>query len=189
MRRTLVLIAGSGLIAGLSGGATPAAANCNVFDRHPCNSSFCSVFRRGCIPDYDIPLGQDLRLAIESTNTQTAAADGGPPAKDDPAEKLNSIRDLFAALRACWVPPPLDEAREGMQMSVRLSFNRAGNMIGTPRVTYTTPDAPLDLRNTYHDAIDAALGRCTPLPFTAGMGGAVAGRPINIRFVDNRKLQ
>ena len=70
-----------------------------------------------------------------------------------------------------------------------LNFNRAGNMIGTPRVTYTTPDAPLDLRNTYHDAIDAALGRCTPLPFTAGMGGAVAGRPINIRFVDNRKLQ
>ena len=27
---------------------------------------------------------------------------------------------------------------------------------------------------------------CTPLRFTEGLGGAVAGRPIAIRFVDNR---
>ena len=62
-------------------------------------------------------------------------------------------------------------------------------MIGTPRVTYTSPDAPHEVRDIYHRAINAALTRCTPLPFTAGMGGAVAGRPIDIRFVDNRKLQ
>jgi hypothetical protein len=36
-------------------------------------------------------------------------------------------------------------------------------------------------------AITAALERCTPLPFTDGLGGAVAGRPIAIRFVDNRE--
>jgi hypothetical protein len=73
-----------------------------------------------------------------------------------------------------------------MQMSVRLSFKRSGQMFGTPRVTYTSPDAPPAARDVYHEAILTALERCTPLPFTAGLGGAIAGRPIAIRYVDNR---
>ena len=73
-----------------------------------------------------------------------------------------------------------------MQMSVRLSFKRSGEMIGPPRVTYTSPDAPSETRTVYHDAITASLDRCTPLPFSAGLGGALAGRPIAIRFVDDR---
>ena len=38
------------------------------------------------------------------------------------------------------------------------------------------------------DAVNAALARCTPLQFGNGMGGAVAGRPIAIRFVDDRTI-
>ena len=94
---------------------------------------------------------------------------------------------MFAALRACWVPPPLSDARHGMQMSVRLSFNRNGEIIGTPRVTYTTPKVPQEVKDVYHQAITAALERCTPMQFTSGMGGAIAGRPLSIRFVDNRE--
>ena len=30
--------------------------------------------------------------------------------------------------------------------------------------------------------------RCTPLHFSKGMAGAVAGRPIAIRYVDERTL-
>jgi hypothetical protein len=44
------------------------------------------------------------------------------------------------------------------------------------------------MRDVYREAIDAALKRCTPLHFTDGMGGAVAGRPIAIRFVDDRTI-
>jgi hypothetical protein len=36
--------------------------------------------------------------------------------------------------------------------------------------------------------VNAALARCTPLHFSDGMAGAVAGRPIAIRFVDNRTI-
>jgi hypothetical protein len=171
-----------------------ANAQCSVFNRHPCMPTVCSVFRRRpCIPEIDYPLGEDLRLTID-----TAAADhptdgadrkAGPDAAagtPGAAHKLNTIRDLFAALRECWVPPPEDEERPGMQMSVRLSFKRTGEMIGPPRVTYTSPDAPSETRNVYHDAITAALDRCTPLPFSAGLGGALAGRPIAIRYVDDR---
>jgi hypothetical protein len=172
--------------------ARPAQAACSVFDRHPCHPTFCGVFHRGpCLPETEYPIGQDLRLTIETpadANAPKPAADhdGGGDASD---HKLDSIAQLFAALRACWVPPDESEARTGMQMSVRLSFKRTGEIIGAPRVTYTTPDAPRETRDAYHDAINAALARCAPLPFSKGMGGAVAGRPIAIRFVDNRQLK
>ena len=73
-----------------------------------------------------------------------------------------------------------------MQMSVRFSFKRNGEIISEPRVTYVTPDAPEEARKIYRDAVTAALARCTPMPFTKGLGGALAGRPIAIRFTDNR---
>jgi len=163
--------------------ADPAGAVCSVFDKRPCAPTVCSVFqRRPCIPEFEPPIGQDLRLTIESSSDQPAAG----PSPGDAERKLNSIRDLFDALRACWVPPPAAEARHGMQMSVRLSFKRSGEIIGTPRVTYATRDAPREVRDAYHQAITAALERCTPMPFTNGLGGAIAGRPIAIRYVDNR---
>ena len=61
-------------------------------------------------------------------------------------------------------------------------------IIAPPRRTYSSREAPDDVRNTYRDAVDAALKRCTPLHFSKGMAGAVAGRPIAIRFVDERTL-
>ena len=43
-------------------------------------------------------------------------------------------------------------------------------------------------RDVYRDAVNAALGRCTPLHLSDRMGRAVAGRPIALRFVDNRTI-
>jgi hypothetical protein len=165
---------------------SPAAAFCSVFYRHPCLPTVCSVFRRGpCIPEVDYPIGQDLRLTIESAADKPAGADANGDAA--PGE-LDTLRAMFAALRSCWVPPGPEEARPGTQMSVRFAFKRNGEIIAAPRVTYASPGIAPDTRQKYLDAILAALQRCTPLHFTAGLGGAIAGRPIAIRFVDNRKL-
>ena len=75
-----------------------------------------------------------------------------------------------------------------MQMSVRFSFKRSGEMIATPRVTFATAGVSADTRGTYLKAINDSLGACLPLKFTDGLGGALAGRPIAIRYVDNRAL-
>ena len=165
--------------------ATPFShAPCSVLAGEPCTPSFCSVFNGGpCIPEIDYPTGQNLQLTIQSV----------PPRDDEakyrkPDHDLDTIGDLFAALRSCWTPPPADGAREGMQMSVRFSFKRNGQVIATPRVTYATPGVTADLRDTYLKAINAALDRCVPLTFTRGLGGALAERPIAIRYVDNREL-
>jgi hypothetical protein len=176
-------------------------APCGVLSGHPCLPSFCGAFHRGpCTPQYLPPIGEDLRLTIVSTDdndpaNKPAAPDATPPANgagnadnsgDEP--KLNSISAMYAALRACWAPPPKDEARHGMEYTIRFAFKRNGEIVAPPRVTYASHDAPRDVRDTYRDAVNAALDRCTPLHFTEGMGGAVAGRPIAIRFVDNRTI-
>jgi len=170
--------------------AEPAGAVCSVFDRHPCAPTVCSVFRRHpCSPEFEYPIGQDLRLTIESRSRDRDANTDHEGANRDAEQKLDTIAALFAALRECWVPPSEDEARPGMQMSVRFSFNRNGEIIGAPHTTYVTPNTPRDARDTYRNAVAASLERCTPMPFSRGLGGAIAGRPIAIRFVDNRNRQ
>jgi hypothetical protein len=76
-----------------------------------------------------------------------------------------------------------------MQMTVRFSFKRSGEIIGSPRLTYATADASADVRAAYLKAVNASLDACAPLKFTGGLGGALAGRPIAIRYVDNRALK
>jgi hypothetical protein len=171
-----------------TGSVTPAAAVCSVFDKRPCAPTVCGVYqRRPCIPEIDYPIGQDLRLTIESPPAEGVASLTLDQNDSSDEHKLNTLSAMFAALRGCWVPPPSADVRHGMQMSVRLSFKRTGEIIGTPRVTYTSPNTPPEVRDLYYNAITAALERCSPMPFTTGLGGAVAGRPIAIRFVDNRE--
>ena len=165
--------------------ATPFAhAPCSVLDGEPCTPGFCSVFNHGpCIPEIDYPYGENLQVTVESVPPQDDAAKYRKPDHD-----LDTIGDLFAALRSCWTPPPADVARQGMQMSVRFSFKRSGEMIAQPRLTFATSGVSTDTRATYLKAINASLGACLPLKFSTGLGGALAGRPIAIRYVDNRDL-
>jgi hypothetical protein len=152
-------------------------APCSVFDGAPCTPSYCGVFGPWpCVPSMP-SLGQGLRLTIHSRNAETGRT---------PEGSVGSLRDLYAALRACWEPPPLSESFQGMQMSVRFSFKRTGELVAPPRVTYTMSEADPEARRIYGRAIDAAIERCTPMPFGKNMGAAVAGRPIAIRFVDDR---
>ena len=104
-----------------------AGAGCSVFSRHPCAPTVCSVFHHGpCFPLYPFPLGQNLQLTVDSTQPNQ-----GEPVDHD--HKIDTIRDMFAALRSCWQPPEQDEAREGMQMSVLFAFKRDGEIIAPPR--------------------------------------------------------
>ena len=76
----------------------------------------------------------------------------------------------------------------GRRRRIRFAFRRDGEITAPPRRTYSSHEAPNDVRDTYRGSVDAALKRCTPLHFTNGMASAVAGRPIAIRFVDERTL-
>ncbi|MDB5654592.1 MAG: hypothetical protein JWQ94_2205 [Tardiphaga sp.] len=165
--------------------ATPFAHSpCSVLSGEPCTPATCSVLNHGpCSPEIDYPIGENLQVTVLSVPGSNDMAKYRRPDHD-----LDTIGDLFAALRSCW-SPPADAVRVDMQMSVMFSFKKSGEMIAPPRMTFATPGASADERQTYLHAIDASLQACTPLPLTAGLGGAIAGRPIMIRYVDNREAQ
>ena len=96
-------------------------------------------------------------------------------------EQLDSLKDVFAKLFSCWQPPPASRANP-MDITVIVSFNREGAILGHPRITYETASAGDNDRIAYRTAVMETLQRCTPLPFTEGLGGAIAGRPFAIPF-------
>jgi hypothetical protein len=102
---------------------------------------------------------------------------------------LNTLSDVIAALRACWAPPPMDQSRPGMQITVQMSFRRNGELFGQPRITFESVGASDDERLAYRIAVAKMLRRCAPLPFTDALGNAIAGRPLTMRLIDNRKLK
>ena len=109
----------------------------------------------------------------------------GVPSAVAEDRQVNTIQDIFRHLRTCWRPPPPAKARP-LDITVVVSFNRAGNILGHPRNTYETAEASDDDRLQYRIAVMEALQRCTPVPFTEAMAGAAAGRPFAIQF-RNRK--
>lgn len=104
-----------------------------------------------------------------------------------PEGTLNTLADLSAMLRACWKPPAAENAYRGMQMTMRFAFNRSGALMGEPQLTYATDGVPKHTRDLYRDALARSLQACAPLSLSDALGGAIAGRPMSLRIVDDRK--
>jgi hypothetical protein len=101
--------------------------------------------------------------------------------------QVNSIREIVERLNACWKPPPVSRANP-IDITVIVSFNRSGEILGHPRISYESEQATDNDRLAYRIAVMETLQRCTPMPFTEGMAGAVAGRLFAVQF-HNRKPQ
>src|SRR6201991_2034173 len=96
--------------------------------------------------------------------------------------QVDNIKQAGARLLACWKPPPASRANPEVEITVVVSFTRDGNILGRPKITYESENANDNDRLMYRIAVMETLQRCTPMPFTESMGGAVAGRPFAIRF-------
>ncbi len=101
-------------------------------------------------------------------------------------QQLDTIKDIFAKLYSCWQPPPASRANP-MDITVIVSFNREGAILGQPKITYESANAGDNDRIAYRIAVMETLQRCTPLPFTEGLGGAVAGRPLAVTFRSRKR--
>jgi hypothetical protein len=101
-------------------------------------------------------------------------------------EKVNTIREAIAKIGTCWKPPPLSLANP-IDITVIVSFNRSGEILGRPRITYESEQATDNDRVQYRIAVMEALQRCTPMPFTESMAGAVAGRPFAVKFHNEKR--
>jgi len=99
--------------------------------------------------------------------------------KTPPAGALETLRDVAPALAKCWTPPPIAGVGE---VTVRLSLDKMGAIIGAPRISYARAVGPEQQRRLKQSLL-AALARCAPLPVSASLGAAMAGRVFAIRFI------
>ncbi len=113
----------------------------------------------------------------------TAAAQQTAPR---PGVELNTLRDLGLAMQLCWLASLPVRAVPGMTIRVMVSFTRSGEMFGEPKFTFLTHGVPTETAAAYQRAAADALARCNPLPFSQGLGNAVAGRPWIFNFIDRR---
>ena len=69
-----------------------------------------------------------------------------------------------------------------IDITVMVSFNRKGAILGQPKDHLRIRKRQRQRPDCVPIAVMETLQRCTPLPFTEGLGGAVAGRPFAIQF-------
>jgi len=100
--------------------------------------------------------------------------------------QLDTLEDVKRAIQHCWRWPPARAIRNGMELTVRLSFRRNGEIFGA-RVTHQSRDVSDDEQFAYYRALVLMMKRCSPLPVTPALGEAIAGRPFFFRFHDTRK--
>jgi hypothetical protein len=73
-----------------------------------------------------------------------------------------------------------------MDLTIMLSFKRNGEIFGAHLTYESRPVSPQE-RDIYYRALANMMRLCSPLPFTDGLGNAVAGRLFAFRFHDTRK--
>jgi hypothetical protein len=110
-----------------------------------------------------------------------------PARARDADRSISSVRELLAALRKCWTPPPMASAHNGMEITVRFSITRDGSVFGKAAIRYESPDASNEERMAYRISVAQAIERCLPFPITEAFGNAIAGHPLNIKLTDRRK--
>src|SRR5262245_8578686 len=111
----------------------------------------------------------------------------GNAAAQSPSAPINTVNELEAALLDCWVPPPIEQSRPGMEITVLMNVKRNGELCEQPRITSQARAASDAERASYHTAVVETLKRCASLPFTEAFGNGIAGEPLAMRFVDDRK--
>jgi hypothetical protein len=102
---------------------------------------------------------------------------------------VHNIREIGKVLTACMRPLTIPNPYPGMRITVRLGFNRRGELLGPPRFTYMTPNAPDRIKTEYKSVISDTLRRCTPLSFSSEFGATIAGEPVILRFDERGSMQ
>ena len=120
--------------------------------------------------------GTLLLIEIRATNARPVR----------PTEPVNDLQEFMAAWAGCWGPPPVDRSRPPLDLTFQVSFKRSGELFGKPRAVIFAREVTPEERQRYYQAVAEAVDRCSRMPFTDSMGGAVAGRLFRVNFLDRR---
>ena len=97
------------------------------------------------------------------------------------AAPANSIRELSDQLSQCLAAPGKGE------VTLRLSLRRNGSLLGKPHVAFSKLPQDDAKKRQAMDSIAASVDRCLPAKITDALGGAIAGRPLVLRFTPKKR--
>ena len=97
------------------------------------------------------------------------------------AERANTLRELSEQLGHCLAAPG-----EG-ELTLRLSLRRDGALLGKTHITYSKLPRDDGQKRRLLEGIAAAVDRCLPAKITDALGGAIAGRPLVLRFAPKKR--
>lgn len=98
-------------------------------------------------------------------------------------DPVDTLKQMWGALYACWRPPP---GSAGLEITLTFSLRRDGSLFGKPRATWSKFSGTPQQQRLFVASVLAALEEALPLPLTDAMGGAIAGRPLALRFAAKR---
>ena len=102
-------------------------------------------------------------------------------AEDTRGPLLSTLDDLGRHVARACRDPRLEAV--GIAVTVRFALRADGTLLGRPKVTKVeAPPGVSDPPEIYERETEAALLTCTPLPISAGLGRALAGRTLLHRF-------
>jgi hypothetical protein len=102
-----------------------------------------------------------------------------PAAKAAPA---NSLAELYAALGEC---VRAAAGAPGSEITVVFSLKRNGSLLGKPRISHAKLLGDANARRDFVASVLSGFNHCLPVAMTDGLGGAVAGRPLNFRVISH----
>ena len=105
----------------------------------------------------------------------TASVAQQPPA----GPPVNTLREMGVALWSCWSPP---SGTQNFQVTVTFSFKRSGEVLGKPRITYSTFNGDVEEQKRIMGLVLSSLEACTPVNITPELGGAIAGQIFTMTF-------
>jgi hypothetical protein len=135
---------------------------------------------------FTLPDGSGAHKALSPDRERL---DGTVRSSAEPREisRIERLGEIHEAIRRCW-RLPTGAGASGQQVTIRLSLRRDGQVIGRPAITFARLSSDRDERERFTRSVTQALERCTPLPLSASLGAAIAGRPFTFRFVDDRPI-
>jgi hypothetical protein len=121
--------------------------------------------------------GRSVLCVLAAVGCTLVVPHSSATASDAPA---NTLRELFGKLNHCLITP---KGNVGSELTIVFSLRRDGALLGKPKITFAKLPGDVSDQRKFAEGVEAAFDKCLPVAITDGLGGAIAGRPLSMRFV------
>ena len=122
-------------------------------------------------------VGRSVLCVLAAAGCALVVPESSATASDAPA---NTLRDLFGQLNHCLVTL---KGNVGSELTIVFSLRRDGALLGKPKITFAKLPGDVSDQRKFAEGVEDAFNKCLPVAITEGLGGAIAGRPLSMRFV------